>query len=96
MLGWAVVGLPVVLFLRAGFAARLHWLLATLIGAALGALTMLLIFSAFDRSSLDAASLRNTTMLRIDVAYFSSAMLIAGVAFTVYCAFVRRALRSPR
>lgn len=94
MLGWTVVGLPPALLLRAGFAARLHWLLASVIGAVLGMLTMVVIFFAFDRGPLNAASLGNTTMLQIDVAYFSSAMLIAGVAFAVYCASVRPALRS--
>lgn len=41
---WVVIGLPVVLSLSANFIVRLHWLLAALVGAVLGVVSLELFF----------------------------------------------------
>lgn len=85
LMGWTVVGLPVVLLLPARVAGRLRWFAAP-IGAALGAFTLFLIFLALDRGRLDWASYTQTQTLQT---FVPPAVLISGVAFTVYCALIR-------
>jgi hypothetical protein len=89
MVGWVVVGLPVVLSLRTEIAADLYWITAALIGAILGAFAMALIYVLPDPRHITIAEFRNAEALRL----FGLAALIAGVAFADYCAVVQNALR---
>jgi hypothetical protein len=95
MLGWVVVGLPIVLLLRAEIVAEFYWITAALIGVVLGMLTMLVFLLAINQGRVDSltASLRNPDALGRTVEFFCAAGLIAGVAFAVYCALVQAALR---
>jgi len=93
MLGWVVIGLPVVLLLSAEIAADFYWITAALIGAVLGLLTILLFYLALNQGRLDTSTFRNPQAMLMTATFFSSAALIAGVAFAVYCALVQAALR---
>jgi len=93
MLGWLVIGLPTVLLLRAEIAADFYWAVSALIGAVLGLLTMILLILAINQGRLDTAALRNPEEIGMTIVLFSSAALISGVAFAVYCSLVKRALR---
>lgn len=93
MLGWVVVGLPVVLLLRTEIVAEFYWITAALLGAVMGLLTMLLFYLAMNQGRLDASAFRNPEGIRTMAILFSAAGLIAGVAFAVYCALVQAALR---
>jgi len=73
--------------------ADFYWITAALIGAVLGALTMLLLFLALDHGRLDLNSYRNPEALKVIAGLFADAGLIAGAAFAVYCRLVRVALR---
>lgn len=86
MLGWALIGLPCILLLRGSFVSRLNWLLALIIGAALGPLALLAIFCVFTGGRLITEIFRNTGNWIFSV-------LISAVAFLVYCALVRWAAR---
>jgi hypothetical protein len=87
MIGWALVGLPFVLLLRANFVARLHWLFAGMIGAALGPLAFLAVSYSITGGRA-TISFRNSEMLWI------ISVLISTIAFLIYCALVRRAVRT--
>jgi hypothetical protein len=93
MLGWVVVGLPTVLLLRAEIAADFYWATAAPVGAVLGLFTMLLIYLALGHGRLDMPAFRDLVATWVTAVFFSSAALIAGVAFAVYCALVQSALR---
>lgn len=92
MLGWALVGLPTVLFLKAKFVSRLHWLLAALIGAVLGPLAFLPIFLLLSpyKTHLSVADFKGSEPLWI------CSILASTVAFVVYCALMRGAVRSNK
>jgi hypothetical protein len=98
MAGWVVVGLPLVLLLRAKVVADFYLVTAALIGVVLGLLSMLLLLLALNRGRLDIMNFdfRNPEAVRLIVFLFSDAALIAGVAFTVYCSLVKAALRRPK
>jgi hypothetical protein len=89
MAAWVVVGLPVVLLLRAEIAADLYLLTSAVAGAVLGAVAMLLMFMALDHDRLDIAIFQKPETLGL----FLLAALIAGVAFAVYCSLVKGTLR---
>ena len=93
MLGWVVVGLPVVLSLRTRTVAEFHGITAALIGAVLGLAAMLLSFLVMNGGKLDTALLSNPQAARATAFYFCGAALISDVAFAVYCALVKAALR---
>jgi len=92
MLGWLVIGLPTVLLLRAEIAADFYWAVSALIGAVLGVLTMVLLILAINQGHLDTAALRNPQEIGMNIVFFSSAALISGVAFAVYCSLIKRAM----
>ena len=89
VLGWAFIGLPVILLLRAKLVADLHWATAALIGAVLGMIAMFLFVLLFDRGF---ATIFNPAALRTIALMFVDAALIASVAFTVYCSLIKMAL----
>ena len=88
--GWAFVGLPVVLLLRAEFVAHLYWAAAALMGTILGVIAMLLFCLLLDRGF---GTVSNPAALRTIAPIFADAALIAGVAFVVYSALIQAALR---
>jgi hypothetical protein len=90
ILGWAFVGLPVVLPLRAERVADLYWAAAALIGTIPGLIAMLLFVLLLDRGF---ATISNPAALRTIAPMFVAAALIASVAFTVYCSLIKAALR---
>ena len=93
MLGWAVVGLPVMLALRTEVAADFHWITSALVGAALGILAMLLLFTALYQGRIDQiVHPSNPQEIRTFAGFFSDAALIAAVTFAVYCSQVKAAL----
>jgi len=92
LVSWVVIGLPVVLSLSANLITRLHWSLAAFIGSILGAIPFALLFVLIGggwRQTL--ATLRNPQMLRIYLPFFVAAVVIGGIALSVYCLLVRRA-----
>jgi hypothetical protein len=93
MAGWVVVGLPLVLLLRAEIAADFYWIVSVLVGAVLGFLSMFFLLLVLNRGRLHIMDFRNPEAMRIIVFLFSAAGLISGVAFTVYCSLVKRELR---
>lgn len=90
--GWAVVGLPVMFLLPAKFAVRTHWLVAALIGAILGALSLYLIFTAFNGGNIYWLRVTDPAF-RETMAFFCAAALIAGIAMAVYCRLLRSEFR---
>ena len=91
MLGWALIGLPVVLLLRAESAADFYWPAAALIGGVLGVLGMLLFCVVLDRG---LGTISNAAAMRQMWPLFADAALIGGVAFGVYCSRIKAALKS--
>lgn len=89
MIGWVLVGLPCVLLLRANFVARLHWLFVAMIGAGLGPV-------AFVTVSYSITGRRAAGIFRDGEMIWIISVLISAVAFAVYCALVRRAVRRPQ
>ena len=89
VLGWAFVGLPVILLLRVRLVADFYWATVALIGTVLGMLAMLLFCLLLDRGF---ATLSNPAALRTIAPAFAPAGLIAGVAFAVYCSLIKNAL----
>ncbi|MBB6146217.1 hypothetical protein HNQ77_004189 [Silvibacterium bohemicum] len=89
MLGWAVVGLPLLLLLGAELVADLYLITLALTGSVLGMLAMFLLSVAFDHQVLDTAVFRSSQGL----GFFYDAALIGGVAFAVYGGLIRAALR---
>ena len=87
---WAVVGLPVVLLLRAEITADFYWATAALMGIILGVFGMTLFCVVLDHGF---ATLRNSVALRTIAPMFVPPALIAGMAFAVYCRLVKAALR---
>jgi ABC-type sulfate transport system permease component len=92
VLCWVVIGLPVALLLRAEIVARFYWIPRALTGAVLGMLPMFLLLVAVNRQHLDMPIFREPET----VGLFSVAALIGGVAFSVYGAEVKAALRGQR
>lgn len=90
---WVVIGLPVVLSLSAGFIVRLHWLLASLVGAVFGVVSLELFFMVVEgwRRTLDR--LKDPGRAPSDTTFLAIAAVIACVAWSIYCALVRRASR---
>lgn len=86
LISWVIVGLPVVLSLSTSLTARLHWSLAALIGSILGAISFTLPFALM-------GGCWNPQLLSAFLPFFIAAVVIAGVAFSAYCALVRQALR---
>lgn len=94
LVSWAIIGLPVVLALSANLISRLHWSLASLIGSILGAIPFALLFVAMSGGWQQLlATLRNPQVLRVYLLFLAVAVIIGGVAFSVYCLLVRRASR---
>lgn len=93
MLGWVFIGLPAVLSLRTSIVGKLSWITSGLIGAVLGLCTMLLFFLAVNGGKLDRTLFSDPHVLRTSASFFADAALIAGVAFAVYWALVKRAMR---
>ena len=89
ILGWALVGLPIVLAFPARLLSRVRWPLCALIGAALGPLALLLIFVVIFamQGRLSSFSLAHTEAL------WQFSILVSTVSFLVYAALLRR--RSP-
>jgi hypothetical protein len=90
MLGWVILGLPFVLLLRSEFVSRLLWIFIPSIGAILGPMSLLPIFILLSDGKLTADSFRNSGVILILSA------LVSTIAFTVYCAFIRQAMRHHR
>jgi hypothetical protein len=90
MIAWLVVGLPLVLLLRAEVIAGFHWMFAVLIGAIVGAFAMLLIFFAMNGGHLSIKSLFAPGAYQP----FYLAALIAAIAFATYCKLVKVAMQS--
>jgi hypothetical protein len=93
MLGWVLVGLPVVLSIPTRIVGKLSWITSGLIGAALGLCAMLLFFLAVNGGKLDKALYSDPQAMRTNLTLFADAALIAGVAFAVYGVLVKRELR---
>jgi len=93
MLGWAVVGVPVVLLLRTRIVSEFYGITAALVGAMQGMAAIFLFFLALNGGKLDTALFSNPEAARATAFYVGGAALISGVAFTVYCALVKSALR---
>jgi hypothetical protein len=89
ILGWALVGLPIVLAFPARLLLRAPWPLCVLIGAVLGPLALLSIFVVIFamQGRLSAFSLAHTEAL------WQFSVLVSTVSFLVYVALLRR--RSP-
>ena len=93
LVGWVVVGLPIVLLFRAEIVTEFYLITAALIGAVVGLFTMFLMFLAINQGRLDTMALHNPQTMRTVIVFFTGAALISGVAFAVYCSLVKRALR---
>ena len=89
ILGWALVGVPIVLVLPARRLLRVPWPLCVFIGAILGPLALLLIFVVIFamQGRLREFSLANTQAL------WQFSVLVSTVSFLVYVALLRK--RSP-
>jgi len=90
MLGWALIGLPFVLLLRAESAADFYWPVAAFIGGILGVLGMLLFCVVMDRG---LGTVSNAAAMRQIAPIFGVAALIGAVAFVVYCSRIKAALK---
>ena len=90
MLEWVLIGLPVVLILRAQIVADFYWATAAFIGGVLGTLGMLLFCVLLDGS---LGTVSNLAALRQIAWMFADAALIAAVTFVVYCSLIKTALR---
>lgn len=93
LIPWIFIGLPVVFSLKSNFIARLHWSLAALCGAVLGAVSLALLFMSLDGWHFTLARFKNPLALPMNFVFLTIAVIIAGVAFPTYCALVRRASR---
>jgi hypothetical protein len=94
MAAWAVIGLPVVLSLSAKLTAQLHWSLALLIGAVLGAVAPAVLVVSFDGWQRTIADIKKPP--DTEITFFAAAVIIGGVAFSVHCALVRYAMRNQQ
>jgi hypothetical protein len=85
IVGWAAIGLPIVLALPPRRLSRLPWPLYLLIGAALGPLALLFIFFvlAAMQGQLNTFSLSHTE------SFWPLSILVSTVSFLVYAALVR-------
>jgi hypothetical protein len=89
ILGWALVGLPIVLAFPARLLVRMPWPLCVLLGAILGPLALLLIFVVIHawQGQPNSFSLVHTNGL------WQFSVLVSTVSFLVYVALLRK--RSP-
>ncbi|MGH9630454.1 MAG: hypothetical protein ACRD7E_19250 [Bryobacteraceae bacterium] len=90
-IGWAFIGLPIVLPVPSRVVSRLPWLLVLIFGAVLGPLALLVIFitsAVLQDQSLDTFSLAHTESL------WPTASFVSVVSVAVYSDLVR--LRSQR
>lgn len=88
--GWALVGLPVILLFPACLLSRLTWPVCLLIGATLGPLALLLILAVLYglQGRLSTFSLARTETL------WPLSILVSTVSFVVYAALLRRRFRT--
>jgi hypothetical protein len=85
IIGWIVVGIPVVLLLPVGRLVHLHWILILLIGAALGPLALFIFFVLLSHGHLGHDVFRSTRWA------FLYSILVSVVSFVAYRILIRRA-----
>ncbi|HEX5236359.1 MAG TPA: hypothetical protein VFW25_13635 [Silvibacterium sp.] len=90
IVGWLIIGVPVVLTLPSDSIARLPKLVLLLIGIALGPLAISLIFVLLSRGQNIAAAVTATRP------FWLYAAIVSTVAFAVHCLLLRRSMRSSK
>src|SRR5450755_3504529 len=89
LVGWLIVGIPVVVFLPVSSVTRWPWPLVITVGAFLGPLALLIILIIFSRGHLPA-SFAGTGAL------FAFSAVVSTVAFGVYVTLLRKQLLCTR
>lgn len=87
LVGWLLVGLPVVLLSSARSIVRLSWPLTIIVGVALGPIAMFLIFVLLSRGHLDVThpeTFKGTPWIWL----FS--LFVSTVSFAIYAGLLRR------
>ncbi|HLV93677.1 MAG TPA: hypothetical protein VKS44_00685 [Candidatus Acidoferrales bacterium] len=87
LVGWLLVGLPVVLLSSARSIARLSWPLTIIVGVALGPIAMFFIFVLLSRGHLDVTD-PGTFKGTLWIWLFS--MFVSTVSFAIYAGLLRR------
>lgn len=88
LVGWVAIGIPSVVLINTNFVAKLNRWLVPLIGVSLGSVALLMIYLIIGH--LPAGQLGGLAY------YWMFAAVVSGIAFIVYCALVRRAVRQQK
>jgi hypothetical protein len=88
IVGWMMIGVPVVLIISTERLLKATWWLILIIGALIGPLALLVIFLLLSRGMPRSETFTNTGF------FWVCASLISTVAFGIYCALVRRSAGS--
>lgn len=90
LFGWIAVGLPAVLFTNTEFIVRLRWWWMLTLGAFLGSGGLWIVFLIVGRKHLPLGQ-------TFDIGYiWTLAVIVAEVAFAVYCVLVRQAVQRQK
>jgi hypothetical protein len=84
--GWLFVGIPIALIFPASSIKRLSWPLKVLVGAALGPLTLFLIFALLSQGHIQFG---NTGTFTGTSALWTFSILVSSVSFLIYAFLLR-------